>query len=39
MGNNVSCKTVGVGSIRINMFDVIVRMLENVRHIPELKRV
>ena len=38
MGNNVSCKIVGVGSIRIYMFDGIVRMLTNVRHVLELKK-
>jgi hypothetical protein len=27
MGNGISCKTVGVGSIRIRMFDGIVRKL------------
>jgi hypothetical protein len=38
IGKNVSCKTVVVGSIRINIFDGIVRMLTNGRHIPELKK-
>jgi hypothetical protein len=37
MGNNVPCKTVGVGSIKIKMFDGIVRTLTEVRHVPELK--
>jgi hypothetical protein len=37
MGNNVSCKTVGIGSIKIKMFDGIVRMLIEVRHVPKLK--
>jgi hypothetical protein len=38
MGNTVSCKIVGVGSIRINMLDVIVRTLTIVRHVLELKK-
>jgi hypothetical protein len=37
MGNGIPCKTVGVGSIRIRMFDGIVRELTDVRHVPELK--
>jgi hypothetical protein len=37
MGNGIPCKTVGVGSIRISMFDGIVRELMNVRYVPELK--
>ena len=38
MGNNVTCKTVGIGSIRIKMYDGIVRTLTNVRHVPELRK-
>jgi hypothetical protein len=37
MGNGIPCKTVGVGNIRIRMFDGIVRELTNVRYVPELK--
>jgi hypothetical protein len=37
MGNGIPCKTVGVGSIRIKMFDSIVRELTDVRYEPELK--
>jgi hypothetical protein len=37
MGNDVSCKTVGIGSIKIKMFDGIVRTLMEVRHVPKLK--
>jgi hypothetical protein len=37
MGNGIPCKTVGVGSIRIRMFDGIVRELTDVRYVPELK--
>jgi hypothetical protein len=38
MGNGISCKIVGVGSIRIRMFDGIVRKLTDVRHVPEIKK-
>jgi hypothetical protein len=37
MGNGIPCKTVGVDSIRIRMFDGIVRELMDVRYVPELK--
>ncbi|KAG8503323.1 hypothetical protein CXB51_001371 [Gossypium anomalum] len=38
MGNNASCKIVGVGTIKLKMFDRVVRTLSGMRHIPELKR-
>ncbi|KAG8472215.1 hypothetical protein CXB51_034291 [Gossypium anomalum] len=38
MGNNASCKIVGVGAIKVKMFDGVVRTLSDVRHVPELKR-
>jgi hypothetical protein len=38
MGNDVACKIVGMGTIRIRMHDGIVRTLKNVRHILELKK-
>lgn len=38
MGNNYSCKTVGLGSIRIRMHDGVVRTLTDVRHVPELRK-
>jgi hypothetical protein len=37
MGNGIPCKTVGVGIIRIKMFDGIVRELMDVRYVPNLK--
>ena len=37
MGNNVTCKTIGIESIRIKMYDGIVRTLTDVRHVPELE--
>ena len=38
MGNNMPCKTIGIGSIKIKMHDGIVRTLSNVRHVPDLKK-
>jgi hypothetical protein len=37
MGNCIMCKSVGVGSIRIRMFDGSVRELTNVRYVHEIK--
>jgi hypothetical protein len=37
MGNGIPYKTVGVGSIRIRMFDGIVKEFMDVRYVPELK--
>ena len=38
MGNNGSCKVAGIGTVRIRMFDGVVRTLDDVRHVPDLKR-
>ena len=38
MGNDAVCKAVGIGNIRMRMFDGHVRTLTNVRHIPDLKK-
>lgn len=38
MGNDVSCKLVGIDTIRIKLFDGIVKILEIMKHIPNLKR-
>ena len=38
MGNNVSCKVASIGTVRIKMFDRVVRTLGDVRHVPDLKR-
>ncbi|KAG8498562.1 hypothetical protein CXB51_004879 [Gossypium anomalum] len=38
MGNNASCKIVGVGIIKVKMFDGVFRTLSDVRHVPKLKR-
>ena len=38
MGNVVSCKVVGIGNIKIKMFDGVVRTLGDVRHVPDLSK-
>jgi hypothetical protein len=38
MGNDVACKIVGIGTIRIRMYDGIMKTLTNVRHMPDLKK-
>ena len=38
MGNNMSCKVIGIGTVKIKMHDGVVRTLTEVRHIPELKK-
>ncbi|KAG8492784.1 hypothetical protein CXB51_010266 [Gossypium anomalum] len=38
MGNNASCKIEGVGTIKVKMFDGVVKTLSDIRHVPELKR-
>jgi hypothetical protein len=37
MGNGILCKTIGVGSTRIRMFDGIFRELTDVRYVPKIK--
>lgn len=38
MGNNATCKVVGIGSVHIKMWDGVVRTLSEVRHVPALKK-
>ncbi|KAH9744862.1 hypothetical protein KPL70_003863 [Citrus sinensis] len=38
MGNNNVCNIVGIGSVKIKMFDGTIRSLHEVRHAPRLKR-
>ncbi|KAG8499228.1 hypothetical protein CXB51_005739 [Gossypium anomalum] len=38
MGNNASYKIASVGTIKVKMFDGVVRTLSDIRHVPELKR-
>src|SRR3954462_3968196 len=39
MGNIAECKVVGIGSIRMQMFDGEVRTVANVRHVLEVRRI
>ena len=38
LGDDHPCKGVGIGSIRMRMFDGIVQTLTNVKHVPKLKK-
>ena len=38
MGNNITCTVVGIGTMRIKMYDGVVRTLSDVRHVPDLKK-
>ncbi|KAG8490426.1 hypothetical protein CXB51_013710 [Gossypium anomalum] len=38
MGNNASCKIAGFRTIKVKLFDGVVKTLSDVRHVPELKR-
>ena len=36
MGNDATCLVIGIGTMKIKMFDGVVRVLSNVRHVPDL---
>ena len=38
MGKNASCHTVGMGNVKIKMYDDTVKTLSDVRHVPDLKK-
>jgi hypothetical protein len=38
MGNGAHCKIIGIGNIRIKIFDGVVRTLCDVRHVPEVEK-
>ena len=38
MGNNMTCKVLGIGTGRIKMYDGVVRILSNVCHVPYLRK-
>ena len=38
MGNNTTCRVVGVESVKMRMFDGMVRTLTDVRYVPDLKK-
>ena len=38
MGNDATCAVIGIGIVKIKMFDGVVRVLSNVRHVPDLRK-
>ena len=34
MANDLSVKTIGIGTVKVEMFDGVVRKLTNIRHVP-----
>ena len=38
MDNGAYCKIIGIGNIRINMLDGVVRTLFDIRHVPKVKK-
>ena len=38
MGNGSASRVVGIGTVKMKMFDGVVRTLTNVRHVPRLRR-
>lgn len=38
LANNVECKDVGIGIIKVKIFDETMKTLDKVRHVPELGR-
>ena len=38
MGNGAVCKSQGIGSVQIQVFDGVIRTLTNVRYVPGLRK-
>uniref|UniRef100_A0A2N9HCZ1 Integrase catalytic domain-containing protein n=1 Tax=Fagus sylvatica TaxID=28930 RepID=A0A2N9HCZ1_FAGSY len=38
MGNDATCSVIGIGTVKIKMFDGVVRVVEDVRHISDLRK-
>ena len=38
MGNDATCSIIGIGTMKIKIFDGVVRVLSNVRHVPDLRK-
>ena len=38
MGNDATCLVIGIGTVKIKMFNGVVRVLSNVRHVPDLRK-
>ena len=37
MGNDATCPVIGIGTVKIKMFDGVMRVLSNVRHVPDIR--
>ena len=37
MGNDDACKVIGIGMVKVKMYDNIICTFNNVRHLPTLK--
>lgn len=38
MANNVVCKSLGIGTIKIKMFDGMIRTITDVRYVPSMTK-
>lgn len=38
MGNNVACDVVGIGTVKVKMYDGIICTFSSARHVPKLKK-
>ena len=38
IGNDATCPVIGISTVKIKMFDGVVRVLSNVRHVPDLRK-
>ena len=38
MGNDATCPIIGIGTVKIKMFDGVVRVLSNVRYVPDFRK-
>ena len=38
MGNDATCPVIGIDTVKIKMFDGVVRVLSNIRHVPDLRK-
>ena len=38
IGNDATCPVIGIGTVKIKMFDGVVRVFNNIRHVPDLRK-
>ena len=38
LGDDHSCRVAGMGTVRVRMYDGVIRILTNIKHVPELKK-